>query len=121
MEENKNVELGLTQNNVETIQEEAYSIEQEQLDSDFVDIDKEEMKKNYIIISVLYFVVVILFILLVIGIKKQKDTVKDKIDSEKEINEKAQEKNEEIIIPEVEENIIPDSNNSNELNILDQV
>ncbi|MBQ2946746.1 MAG: hypothetical protein IJE04_02730 [Bacilli bacterium] len=134
MEENKNVEI--VQNNKEIMNEEFASTQQEvaeEIDSDFSDINKEEMKKNYIIIAILYFVVIILFILLVLGIKNQKDTVKDKIDSNKEVNDKLeQEKNEEVVIPEErpknqtpEEIIIPDINNNNglndELNILDQI
>lgn len=142
MEENKNIEIEQAQNNEEIIKEET-ALDQEvveEIDSDFVDINKEEMKKNYIIIGILYFVVIILSILLVLGIKNQKDTVKDKIDSDKETNDKVEENNGEIVVPEEkpEENIIPDekpeeepqkendtpntnNNNSNELNILDQI
>ena len=134
MEENKNIDI--VQTNEEIINEEFASTKQEvaeEIDSDFSDINKEEMKKNYIIIAILYFVVIILSILLVLGIKNQKDTVKDKIDSNKEVNDKLeQEKNEEVVIPEEipknqtpEEIIIPDINNNNglndELNILDQI
>lgn len=146
MEENKNIELEQNQNNEEIIKEKS-DLEQEiieEIDSDFADINKEEMKKNYIIIGILYFVVIILSILLVLGIKNQKDTVKDKIDSDKETNDKVEENNGEIVVPEEkpEENIIPDeipeeepqkenvmpnTNNNNknelndELNILDQI
>lgn len=146
MEENKNIELEQDQNNEEIIKE-GLALEQEileEIDSDFADINKEEMKKNYIIIGILYFVVIILSILLVIGIKNQKDTVKDKIDSDKEVNDKVEEeKKEDSVLPEenleqniipnetpkeetLEENNIPNTNNNRdelngELNILDQI
>ena len=144
MEENKNIELEQNQNNEEIIKEKS-DLEQEiieEIDSDFADINKEEMKKNYIIIGILYFVVIILSILLVIGIKNQKDTVKDKIDNDKEVNDKVEEENskesvipddkpKENIVPEeipkgetIEENVIPDTNNDEldeGLNILDQI
>ena len=62
MEENKNIEIEQAQNNEEIIKEET-ALDQEvveEIDSDFADINKEEMKKNYIIIGILYFVVIIL-------------------------------------------------------------
>lgn len=133
MEDNKNFELEQNQNNEEMVKEEVASIEQkEEIDADFIDIDKDEMKKKYIIIGILYFIVIILSIFLVIGIKNQKDTVKDKIDNDKEINEKVEEeKNDSVITEETpkdeekEDNNIPDTNNNNnnnnELNILDQI
>lgn len=119
MEENKNIEV-----------EEKV---QETVDEDFADIDKETIKKNYIIVGILYFVVVILSILLVIGIKNQKDTIKDKIDNnkenteEKEDNIKENVEEDEVVIPNEtpkEENIPNTDNNEkkdDELSILDQI
>ena len=134
MEENKNNEIEQTQNNEEINIEEQTSAAQEEveeIDSEFVDIDKDTMKKNYIIIGILYLVVIILSILLVIGIKNQKDTVKDKINNDKEINNKVEEDQKEEFVPnespkeeQKEENIVPDTNNNKEndkLNILDQI
>ena len=110
MEENKNIES-----------EEVEEI----IDEDFEDIDKDKMKKNYIIVGILYLLVIILSVLLILGIKNQKDTVKDKIDDNKAVIEnKEQNKKEET--NESEESILPDLNsnieNSDEqLNILDQI
>ena len=135
MEENKNIEIEQNDNNEETAVEkqtlEPNSFEQkeeiEEIDSEFLNIDKDVMKKNYIIVGILYFIVVILSILLIIGIKNQKDTIKDKIDNDNKINEKLEEEtNDEFVVPEEtpkeepqKENIIPETND--DLNILDQI
>lgn len=125
MEENKHAELEKTQNSEEIIKEEKIEI-----DPDFSDIDKKTMKNNYIIVGILYFVVIVFSILLVIGIKNQKDTVKEKIDSDKEINDNIEkESKDEIEAPEVpekdenkEDNILkPNNNKDNELNVFDQI
>lgn len=138
MEENKNVEIEQTKTNEEINKKEVILTEPEEMvqeiDSDFADIDKDSMKKIYIIVGILYLVVVILSVLLVIGIKNQKDTIKDKIDNNSGVNEKIdEENNDEVVIPEEtpkdnqpKEDIVPDTNNNkneldDELNILDQI
>lgn len=80
MEENKNIKIEEKPNNEEVLEETL----KEAIDEDFMDIDKESMKKNYIIIAILYLFVLILSILLFLGIKNQKATVKDKIDNKEE-------------------------------------
>ena len=94
MEENKNVELEQNQNSDETtVTENLQNIEEvselqktefneDDIDEEFLDIDKEEMKKNYIIISILYVIVIILSVLLILGLKNQKDIVKNNINLE---------------------------------------
>lgn len=101
---------------------------QQKIDSDFIDIDKDAMKKNYVIVAILYFIVIILFILLVFGIKNQKDIVKDKINNDKEINNNfnSEKKDEQEIQQKPEEEVpAPETNNKTEsddkLNILDQI
>lgn len=56
------------------------------LDTEFVDINKESKYKDYIIVGILYVAVIILSIFLILGIKNQKDIVKNNIKEEKVTN-----------------------------------
>lgn len=47
------------------------------VDTEFADINKESKKKIYTIVGILYIIVIILSILLFVGIKNQKEVVKD--------------------------------------------
>lgn len=62
-------------------------MEKENIDKEFTDINKGIENKNYIIVIILYIVVAILSVFLILGIKNQKDTVKDNIDSNEQIEE----------------------------------
>jgi len=57
----------------------------DQIDTEFTDIEKESKYKNYIIVIILYIIVIMLSILLIYGIKNQKDELKDNINNEKNI------------------------------------
>jgi len=52
------------------------------IDTDFTDINKENKYKIHIIVAILYVVVIILSILLILGLKNQKDIVKNNINLE---------------------------------------
>ena len=78
------------------------------IDTEFTDIDKESKYKDYIIVGILYFVVAILFVFLILGIKNQKDVVKNDI--------------EENIQTEIKEEDKDDSTfNKNEIDILNRL
>ena len=62
-------------------------MEKENIDKEFTDINKGIENKNYIIVIILYIVVAILYVFFILGIKNQKDTVKDNIDSNEQIEE----------------------------------
>lgn len=49
------------------------------MSNEFKDIDKDKHQTYKIVVPILYVIVIILFVFLVIGIKKQKDTVKQSI------------------------------------------
>ena len=70
-------------------------MEKENVDKEFTDIDKENNNKNYIIVGILYVIVIILSIFLILGIKNQKDIVKDNINNEKKTQESLQNKSNE--------------------------
>lgn len=95
------------------------------IDTEFTDIEKESKYKNYIIVGILYLIVVILSIFLIIGIKNQKDTVKENINNEDNTIETDQKEN--INDTNTDDNIdisTDESNNSsfiNEFEILDQI
>ena len=62
-------------------------MEKENIDKEFTDIDKGIENKNYIIVIILYVIVAVLSVFLILGIKNQKDTVKDNINDEEPIEE----------------------------------
>lgn len=53
-----------------------------EVDNDFVDINKKSKYNIYIIVCILYLFVIILSILLIIGIKNQKDVIKNNINDQ---------------------------------------
>lgn len=58
-----------------------------EIDKDFSDIDEKNKYKDYIIVGVLYILVIILSILFIIGIKNQKDVIKNNIKNDNDIQE----------------------------------
>ena len=57
-----------------------------EIDKDFSDIDEKNKYKDYIIVGILYILVIILSILFIIGIKNQKDVIKNNIKNDNEEN-----------------------------------
>ena len=53
-----------------------------EIDNEFLEIEKESKYKNYIIVVILYVIVIILTILLVLGIKNQKDVVENNMNTD---------------------------------------
>lgn len=57
--------------------------ENKNIDTEFIDIVKENNNKSYIIVGILYVAIIILSVFLVLGIKNQKDVIKDNLKEEK--------------------------------------
>ena len=55
------------------------------VDTEFTDIDKENKYKDYIIVCILYVIVIILFILLILGVKNQREVIENNIEEEQTI------------------------------------
>lgn len=100
--------------------------ENNNIDKEFTDIDKEKINKTYIIVGFLYLLVIILSIFLILGIKNQKDTVKDNISKDEQIEdelidiEKKEQSEDELIDIEEEKQSVNhdndiDNNHSNNL------
>lgn len=88
------------------------------IDTEFTDIEKLNKHKKYVIVGILYIIVIILSIFLVIGIKNQKDTVKNNIEKEtttkkeETIKENNVEKETEVNIEQENKSIIEDANST---------
>ena len=86
-------------------------MEKENIDKEFTDIDKGIENKNYIIVIILYVIVAILSVFLILGIKNQKDTVKDNINNEKPIEETKENDDTKQKEQQTDNNETQDSNN----------
>lgn len=59
----------------------------EEVLEDFKDIQSKSKNKDYIIVAILYLLVIVLSIFFVIGLKNQKDTVKDNINDKNNVQD----------------------------------
>lgn len=57
------------------------------IEQEFLDINKENKYKNYIIVGILYIIVIILSVFLVIGLKNKKDEIKNNINNNPTVEE----------------------------------
>ena len=63
------------------------------IDTEFIDINKESKYKNYVIVGILYLIVIILSIFLIIGLKNQKEIVEENIPNQENTSNEEQTKN----------------------------
>ena len=54
-------------------------MEQYEIDNEFIEIEKKDYRYVYIVVAFLYLIIIVLSIFLILGLKKQKDTVKNSI------------------------------------------
>lgn len=83
------------------------------VEQEFLDINKENKYKDYIIVGILYVIVIILCVFLVLGIKNQKEEIKNNINDNNQTVEDNKTKND-IDMPDEkaeENNIEIDDNN----------
>ena len=93
--------------------------ENKNIDTEFTDIAKENLNKNYITVGILYVIVIILTIFLILGIKNQKDIVTDNISNEEQLEESLLQEQNNSSKEEVQDN--NQNSNSNSNNLFDDV
>ena len=85
--------------------------ENNNIDTEFTDIAKENFNKNYIVVAILYVIVFILTIFLILGIKNQRDVIENNINNEENVEEKLPQEQNSLPNEEPQENNQTPNNN----------